>query len=97
MTREEEIALHNFEALVRQLMAAYAKEVRTNAALQKELESCRRKISGLQEEMDDKGQRYEELRTARILEVSGDDVRQSKAKIAQLIRDIDRCIAMLDV
>lgn len=97
MTREEETALHNFESLVRQLMAAYSKELRTNDALRTELEACRRQVRSLQDEMAQKDKSYEALRTARILEVSSDDVKQSRAKIARLIRDVDKCIAMLDV
>lgn len=40
---------------------------------------------------------YDTLKTARMIEVSGDDVKESRAKIARLIREVDKCIALLDV
>ena len=32
-----------------------------------------------------------------MIEVSGDDVKESRAKLTQLIREVDKCIALLDV
>ena len=33
----------------------------------------------------------------RMIEVSGEDVKASRARIAKLIREVDKCIALLDV
>ena len=40
---------------------------------------------------------YQTLKTARMLEVSGEDVKASRARIAKLIREVDKCISLLEV
>ena len=89
MTQDQDIELRNFEARVRQLMLAYQEERQRNAELQKKLDaqSCVEKWK----------KDYEMLKTARMIEVSGDDVKESRAKLNQLIREVDKCIALLDV
>lgn len=97
MTNEQEIALRNFEARVRQLMMAYQDERRKNADLQAQLEACQQHLAGAEQTIDGLKKDYDTLKTARMIEVSGDDVKESRAKIARLIREVDKCIALLDV
>ena len=97
MTNEEELALRNFEARVRQLMMAYQDERRKNADLQAKLEACQQQLAGAEQTIDGLKKDYDTLKTARMIEVSGDDVKESRAKIARLIREVDKCIALLDV
>lgn len=97
MTNEQEIALRNFEARVRQLMMAYQDERQKNADLQAQLEACQQQLAGAEQTIDRLKKDYDTLKTARMIEVSGDDVKESRAKIARLIREVDKCIALLDV
>lgn len=97
MTNEQEIALRNFEARVRQLMMAYQDERQKNADLQTQLEACQQQLAGAEQTIDGLKKDYDTLKTARMIEVSGDDVKESRAKIARLIREVDKCIALLDV
>lgn len=97
MTNEQEIALRNFEARVRQLMMAYQDERRKNADLQAQLEACQQQLAGAEQTIDGLKKDYDTLKTARMIEVSGDDVKESRAKIARLIREVGKCIALLDV
>ena len=97
MTREQEIALRNFEARVRQLMSAYTEVLLQNRQINCELAQCKQQLSEAQTQIKQQAQQYEVLRTARMIEVSGDDVKASKARIAKLIREVDKCIALLDV
>ena len=97
MTNEQEIALRNFEARVRQLMMAYQDERRKNADLQAQLEACQQQLAGAEQTIDGLKKDYDTLKTARMIEVSGDDVKESRAKIARPIREVDKCIALLDV
>lgn len=97
MTNEQEIALRNFEARVRQLMMAHQDERQKNADLQAQLEACQQQLAGAEQTIDGLKKDYDTLKTARMIEVSGDDVKESRAKIARLIREVDKCIALLDV
>lgn len=97
MTREQETALRNFEARVRQLMSAHADLLRENARLQGELEVCRGQLDEAHKEIEQQKRNYALLKTARMIEVSSDDVKASRARVAKLIREVDKCIALLDV
>ncbi len=97
MTNEHEIALRNFEALVRQLMRAYEREQATSQALQQELDKNRQELEQKEKENEELRRDYELLKTARMIEVSGEDIKASRARIARLIREVDKCIALLDV
>ena len=78
-------------------MMAYQDERRKNADLQAQLEACRQQLAGAEQTIDGLKKDYDTLKTARMIEVSGDDVKESRAKIARLIREVDKCIALLDV
>lgn len=97
MTHENETALRNFEALVRQLMAAYSKERAAREALQSQLDDCRKLLAEEQARAEQSKLDFENLRRARILEVSGDDVKDARSHLARLEREIDKCIALLNV
>lgn len=97
MTNEQTTALRNFEARIRQLMMAYKAEQQENAKLRQQLDVCKQKLDEAQENVCRLEENYKALKTARMIEVSGDDVRESKARIAHLIREVDKCIALLDV
>lgn len=97
MTQEQDIELRNFEARVRQLMLAYQEECKRNAELQAELATCQQQLADTQKEVEQAKRDYDTLKAARIIEVSGDDVKESRAKLNHLIREVDKCIALLDV
>lgn len=97
MTNEQTTALRNFEARIRQLMMAYKAEQQENARLRQQLDVCKQKLDEAQGNVCRLEENYKALKTARMIEVSGDDVRESKARIAHLIREVDKCIALLDV
>lgn len=97
MTHDQEQKLRDFEFLVRRLIVAYEEEKRDNAVLRAALETDRLNLREMQENMKTLESRYETLRTARIIEVSGDDVKDARARLARLIREVDKCIALLDI
>lgn len=97
MTHEEEIALHDFEALVRRLMAEHRKMRAENAQLKEALAKCQQDLADTQKAVDEAQRKYGDLKTARMIEVSGGDIKESRARITRLIREVDKCIALLDV
>lgn len=96
MTHEQETALHNFESLVRQLMMAYERQKRENAELREELHAAQQRTKAAEEQFEQAKRDYDTLRTARLIEVSGNDVKDARARIAKLIREVDKCIALIN-
>ena len=97
MTREQETDLRNFEARVRQLMSPYADLSRENVKLKPKLQETSQALSDAKDENARLKHDYQTLKTARMLEVSGEDIKASRARIAKLIREVDKCIALLEV
>lgn len=97
MTSEQEITLRDFEALVRQLMMAYKDERRVNEKLREELDACQAKLQATDENLLRLSDEFQRLKTARMIEVSGEDIKMSRARITKLIREVDKCIALLDI
>lgn len=97
MTKEEEKSLHEFEALVRRLMSAYKLLRSENAQLKEDLDQCRQQLADAENRVEKARDEYQTLKTARMIEVSSGDIKESRARLSKLIREVDKCIALLDV
>ncbi len=97
MTKEEEKSLHEFEALVRRLMSAYKLLRSENAQLKEALDKCRQDLADAEKRVEEARNEYQTLKTARMIEVSSGDIKESRARLSKLIREVDKCIALLDV
>lgn len=97
MTQEQETALRNFEADVRRLIKAYLAVRDERDSLARRLDESRAQTAEAAARAQEWQKRHDTLRTARLLEVSGDDIKAARTRISKLIRDIDKSIALLDV
>lgn len=96
MTHEQETSLRNFESLVRQLMMAYEQERRANKELREALQRSQQTINNQEQQLQQAKREYDTLRTARMLEVCNDDVNNARSRISKLIREVDKCIALIN-
>ncbi len=97
MTNEEEKILRVFETRVRQLLFKYKEFESEIQSLQTQIKSQREELKALQNQNVSLKNSYETLKIAKMIEVSGDDVQEAKKKLSKLIRDVDKCIALLNV
>lgn len=97
MTNEEKQTLHLFETRVRQLMLKY-KSLETEAQeLRVMVEECNKTIERLQQENEGNSQKYEDLKVARMIDVTSAETENAQKRISRLIREIDKCIALINV
>jgi len=78
-------------------MMAYKDERRVNEKLREELAACQAKLLATDENLQRLSDEFQRLKTARMIEVSGEDIKMSRARITKLIREVDKCIALLDI
>lgn len=97
MTYEQAQKLSRLELLVKELLGAYDEERESCARLRQQVEEQRQANEELKRQLDQLKAQYETLRTARILEVSGDDVKDARRRLARLISEVDKCIALINV
>lgn len=82
---------------MRRLMSAYKLLRSENAQLKEDLEQCRQQLADAENRVEKARDEYQTLKTARMIEVSGGDIKESRARLSKLIREVDKCIALLDV
>ena len=90
MTPEEEIILKRFETRTRQLILQYQDMVQENELLKKE-------VNQLNQELENIKRNYTNLKMARMIDISDQDMKDAKGRLSKLIREIDKCIALLKI
>ena len=97
MTEQEQRTLQLFETRTRQLILQYRDASERNRQLQEEISARDRQIEELKAQLDALTQEYANLKTAKMIEFSSGENASAQKRIAKLIREVDKCIAMLNV
>ena len=97
MTKEEEVALRLFETRIRQLILKYKELEQENLELYSMVDEKEQALKKAEEEIEHLKSQYSHLKSAKIIEVSGNDVQETKTRIAKMVKEIDKCIALLNV
>lgn len=87
--------MKKFEAQVRQVIAQFRVLKQENAELYAELEGKDEEIKKLQAELAQSKDDYNNLKLAKMIEISDTDIKESKMKITKLVREINKCINIL--
>ncbi len=96
MTEEDKKLLHTFEGKLRQLLFLYEEMEKENLSLRKEIDAKNAEIDELKHSWKDLETKYINLKNARILSINDNDLRDTKQKLAKLVREVDKCIALLN-
>ena len=90
-----EETLARFESRMRQMILQFQKLKEENRELYAMLEKSEEDNKKLSSQLEEAGHKFEALKTARMLEVADGDLEATKAKLAKLIRDVNKCITLL--
>ena len=96
MTEEEKKLLSTFETQLRHLMYLHDELKRENAGLRKLLENEKLKNEKVQAQYDELEFNYTNLKTATAISLNGSDVKETKLRLSKLVREVDKCIALLN-
>ena len=96
MTEEEKKLLSTFETQLRHLMYLHDELKRENAGLRKLLENEKLKNEKVQAQYDELEVNYTNLKTATTISLNGSDVKETKLRLSKLVREVDKCIALLN-
>ncbi len=96
MTDEEQILLNSLKINVQQFFDEFAKVENEKKVLEKNVLNLKHEIELLQKEKSESERKIEQLRLATHLLSGVDENREAKQKINKLIREIDKCIALLN-
>ena len=92
---QREQALLTFQTRVRQLILQFQKLKQENEELYAELEADEERIKELEAKVASAERDYNALKMARMIQITDGDLEGAKDRLAHLIREINKCIAVL--
>ncbi|MBQ8050759.1 MAG: hypothetical protein IJ197_04200 [Bacteroidaceae bacterium] len=95
MSDKEHDLMRQLETRVRQLLMQDNGLREQQRALEARIAERDEKITELQRQNKELEALYANLKVAKMLELSDDDTRNARQRINRLVRDVDKCIALL--
>ena len=96
MTEEEKKLLSTFEARLRHLIYLHDELKRENNGLRELLKEQKEENAKILEEYKGLKADYTNLKTATAISLNGSDVKETKLRLSKLVREVDKCIALLN-
>lgn len=94
-TPAEDQILKVFETKVRHLLIEYGRLKRENEALKLRLESSEQQAKTVEQKISAVQKDFGAYKMAKMMEVSDGDLDSARSKLSKLIRDVNKCIAVL--
>ena len=92
---ESEKALSTFQTRVRQMLLRFQELKKENAELYDLIGKNEQDIKKLQEKLTQSDRDYQSLKMAKMIEITDGDLQGAKDRLSKLIRDVNKCIAVL--
>ncbi|KAA6321708.1 hypothetical protein EZS27_028673 [termite gut metagenome] len=96
MTEDEKKRLSIFEARLRHLLFLYDELERENAKLNRLLKEEKEKYEKILGDYKELEAKYTNTKIAATINQTAKDVRETKLRLSKLVREVDKCIALLN-
>ena len=90
-----EKALSTFETRVRQMILRFQDLKKENEELHALVEKNEQDIKSIQARLTQAENDYMSLKMAKMLEITDGDLESARARVAKMIREVNKCIAIL--
>ena len=94
MSSNEKV-LKDFETRVRQMLLRFQQLKEENQELYAMIEQNESNIKVLNEKLDQKDRDYNTLKMAKMIEITDKDLEGAKSRLTKLVREVNKCIAIL--
>ena len=94
MTANEK-TLATFETRLRQMILRFQQLKKENEDLYGMVEKSEQELAQLREKLEQQQNDYQSLKMAKMMEITDGDLTGAKERISKLIRDVNKCIAIL--
>ena len=95
MTDEDRKLISSFEGKLRHFMFLHEELRQENADLKHLLMQKDEEIRQLNLSLKESEARYTDLKTARTISLYDKDIKDTKQRLSSLVREVDKCIALL--
>ena len=96
MTEQDRILLDGLKVKIKQLIALYEQVRAEKHQLIFQVEELENEIDSLRQDNELLTKKYDNLKFAKSLLVSDGESQEAKNRINRIVREIDKCIAMLN-
>lgn len=96
MTEEDKRLLKTFEGKLQNLIYLFGEQKKEIAMLRQLLVAKEAEIVRLEESRKELESKYANLKTARIISINDNELRDTKKRLGDLVREVDKCIALLN-
>lgn len=96
MDQEPNEVLHNLKEQVTELISLYQKSKQEKESLIHEKLELMEKVEILKREREEFSHQYNTLKLAKTFAANSGDSQEAKVKINRIVREIDKCIALLN-
>ncbi|GHV56295.1 hypothetical protein FACS1894182_02550 [Bacteroidia bacterium] len=96
MTEEQSKLINVFESRVHQLVKICDGLKQENSDLKLQIEALTQSRNELEEANRTIKVKYDNLKMARIISVRQDDLKGAKSRLSKLVKEVDKCIALLN-
>ena len=90
-----EKALSTFETRVRQLILRFQELKKENEELHTLVEKNEQDLQAMKAQLTQADNDYQSLKMAKMMEITDGDQESAKARVAKMIREVNKCIALL--
>ena len=94
MTANEK-TLATFETRLRQMLLRFQELKKENGELSQLLETNKKTVAQLQEQLNQKQSDYDSLKMAKMIEITDGNLDGAKERLSKLIREVNKCISIL--
>ncbi len=96
MSSAQPDTLDQLESTIRELIRKYEEGRRTNELLSREKSELEEQIRQEKDRLKAIQEKYNKLKISKALIASSEDVHDAKLKVNRMVREIDKCIALLN-
>lgn len=94
MTSNEQ-TLATFQTRVRQMILSFKQLKKENEELYSMLDKSEKDIQVLRDKLNQQVNDYNSLKMAKMMEITDGDLESARNRLSKLIRDVNKCIAIL--
>jgi hypothetical protein len=96
MTEEDRLLLNDLKVNLQQMFQNFKKLETENEMLLEKIAGLKDDIKALKQEKFELDQKQEKLKLANLILSGADENREAKNRINKIVREIDKCIALLN-
>jgi predicted nucleic acid-binding Zn-ribbon protein len=96
MTGADELIIDDFESKLNRLMGAYTRLQTENRELREQMNLQSVELDKVRKQNIELTESYKNLKQAKIISGNDSEIGDTKRRLSKLVREVDRCIALLN-